>query len=306
MTACHTTENWRSYSDFYQHSYAEFAQEHRIAPGRLPFRMIKVDQCDHDLSDPCVPEIVLALPLRADQNNAWDWDMGDGWRHDSAAPGKMLLMPPDCPSHWHVKGARQLLVLTVATSTVSNILGLHTSGKLHEMLRPLTERTWSDELVSQLMLHLWQSAAGRCATDRVLADGALVTLVAQLAGRAGAQLAPSRLVALPAWRLQRVCDYVDAHVHEPISVYGMAAAAGLSVRHFARVFRQEMGETPHRWLTARRLARAAELLRQGHMPLAQIAQSCGFAGQSHFCKCFRQLTGQTPRRWVHQQGDESA
>jgi AraC family transcriptional regulator len=77
---------WTQYVDFYRESaYSIFPQQHRGAfPGRTSFRMIEVDQADHDFTDPNVPETVLALPLSAASDNRWSWNMGDGWRHEIA------------------------------------------------------------------------------------------------------------------------------------------------------------------------------------------------------------------------------
>lgn len=298
-------QSWNRYADFYRGSpYAAFPQEHRGSPGRLPFHMITVDQADHEFVDPSVPETVLALPLRASQDNEWAWDMGDGWHNETAVPGRMLLLPSDSPSRWRVKGSRQLLVLTVPTKTVRQILGSSTPDRLQDAFRPLAEKTWEDDFIQLLMMRLWKATAGQHMTDRLLVDGGLVTLVSHLVERSEAVQKPLKFVALPPWRLRRVFEYADAHLHEPLDLLALADAAGLSVRHFARAFREELGETPHRWLMARRLERATEMLRKNELPLAQIAEACGFAGQSHFTKVFKQLTGDTPKRWFHRQNTE--
>jgi AraC-like DNA-binding protein len=77
----------------------------------------------------------------------------------------------------------------------------------------------------------------------------------------------------------------------------LAAECGLSVRHFARAFRQSTGVPPHRWLLRRRVERAAELLGNRALPLADIAIACGFADQSHFTRVFTALMGASPNTW---------
>ncbi|WP_269502243.1 helix-turn-helix transcriptional regulator [Burkholderia sp. IMCC1007] len=147
------------------------------------------------------------------------------------------------------------------------------------------------------MMRLWDGTAAAHVTDRLLADGALTTLVTHLLQLAGAVERPMKHVALPSWRLKRIVDFVEAHLHEEIDLAALSAAAGLSARHFSRAFREEVGETPHRWLMARRTERAMELLRADRLPLAQIADACGFASQSHLSRVFKQITGETPGRW---------
>ena len=198
-----------------------------------------------------------------------------------------------------------VLALAIPSRTMRQVLGSSAPCDLTDAFRPLAQQTWEDDFVQALMMRLWEGAQGGHATDRLLVDGGLVTLVSHLAQRADSALRPVKYVALPQWRLKRVIDFVDAHLHEEIDLVALAHTAGLSVRHFARTFREQMGETPHRWVMDRRMARAMALITRNDMPLPDVAESCGFSGQSHFTKVFKQLTGTTPRRWFHQQKSEA-
>jgi AraC family transcriptional regulator len=290
-------DRWQRYADFYRDSaYAVFRQTHRGLEGQLPFRMIEVEQHDHDFTDPNVPEAVLALPLVASADNCWSWDMGDGWKHGRAAPGNMLMLPASVESRWKVVGRRKLLLLALPSDTISQI-SQQAPDCTHTSLQVLAQRTWRDRFVERLMLRLWEAARLAQTTDRLLADGILLALVLHLLQRAQADVVRDGKVILPAWRLRRVTEFVDAHLGERLSVSRLAAAAGLSERHFARAFRQEVGETPHQWIMKRRIERATEWLANSDTPLEQIAAQCGFVAISHFGRMFKVVTGETPRRW---------
>jgi transcriptional regulator GlxA family with amidase domain len=99
--------------------------------------------------------------------------------------------------------------------------------------------------------------------------------------------------------LRRVCEYVEAHLNENISIRVLAETAGLSMYHFARVFKQSMGVTPHGYLVQCRVRRAQELLAGTDLPLSEIALASGFSDQSHCARRFREHIGVTPRgyRW---------
>lgn len=293
--------SWTRYADFYRaSSYSAFPQEHRDSPGRLPFQMFMVEQAGHDFVDASVPEIVLSMALRVEQGNEYAWDMGSGWHREISVPGRIVLLPPENESRWKVKGDRQILVLAIPSRTFRQILGSVAPDRLSEAFMPLSDQTWEDNLIQPMLLRLWGATAGGHPTDRLLVDSGLVTVVSHLAQRLEVSHHPIKFVALAPWRLKRVVDYVDAHLHEPLDLLSLADVAGLSVRHFARAFREELGETPHRWLLARRLDRATQLLKRNDMPIARIAEACGFAGQSHFTKVFKELTGESPKRWFHQ------
>jgi len=89
----------------------------------------------------------------------------------------------------------------------------------------------------------------------------------------------------------RLKDYIAAHLGEPIEVASLASIAGRSAFHFTRVFAQSVGMTPHRYIVHLRLQRAAELMRDGRMSLAEIAAITGFADQSHLSRWVRRVHG---------------
>jgi AraC family transcriptional regulator len=300
-TLSDTRHDWQSYADFYRESgYSMFPQQHRGLAGRLPFRMIDVDQSDHTFTDPDVPESVLVLPLTVSAHNRWSWDMGNGWRHASAAPGSLLILPAGVESRWRVKGQRKLLLLTLPSATLQRVLDCALPDNLARSFHALTQAPWEDAFVAQTMVRLWDATLAHDPTDQLLADGALVALATHLLQRAGAGEKPGRRVAMPAWRLQRVTEFVDAHLHEDLGIATLADAAGLSVRHFTRAFTQQVGETPHRWLMNRRIERAKQRLAHSDDTLEQIARACGFSAQSHFTRVFRLITGEPPKRWQQQ------
>jgi transcriptional regulator GlxA family with amidase domain len=105
---------------------------------------------------------------------------------------------------------------------------------------------------------------------------------------------------LPPRALQRVREYIDAHLENTISIQALAAIVGLSMYHFARAFKQSAGMTPHDYLVARRVKRAQELLVDTDLPLSEIALASGFADQSHCARRFRERVGVSPSsyRWA--------
>jgi AraC family transcriptional regulator len=94
--------------------------------------------------------------------------------------------------------------------------------------------------------------------------------------------------------LQRLRDYIMAHLDEPIEVAALAGIAGRSEFHFTRIFARSVGMTPHRYVVHLRLRRAIELVRGGRCGLAEIAASTGFADQSHLSRWVRRVHGVSP------------
>jgi AraC family transcriptional regulator len=107
-------------------------------------------------------------------------------------------------------------------------------------------------------------------------------------------------------RLPRVLDYIEANLEGDLSIDRIASIACLSRYHFARAFRQAVGQPPHRYVSARRLERAKALLTRGDRPLVDIALSLGFSGQANFTRAFTQATGQAPGRYRQTAGSRRA
>ena len=77
----------------------------------------------------------------------------------------------------------------------------------------------------------------------------------------------------------------------------IASAAYLSEYHFARLFKQIAGVTPHVYLANLRLERARKLLVETVLPISEIAAMVGYQSQSHFSKMFKSVAGVTPRAY---------
>jgi AraC-like DNA-binding protein len=93
---------------------------------------------------------------------------------------------------------------------------------------------------------------------------------------------------------ERICDFIESHVSEKISLDALSAMAGLSPHHFARAFQQSMGLPPHRYLLRRRLEHVERMLQETKLPLSQIALAVGFSDQSHLARHFRRVAGVPP------------
>jgi AraC-like DNA-binding protein len=94
--------------------------------------------------------------------------------------------------------------------------------------------------------------------------------------------------------LRRTREHIERRLAHRISLPELAAIAGLSAGHFSRAFKQSVGMSPHRYLLKRRIAAAAELIRNTERPLAEVALSVGFCDQSHFTRVFAREWGDTP------------
>ncbi|MBW4462692.1 MAG: AraC family transcriptional regulator [Nodosilinea sp. WJT8-NPBG4] len=95
----------------------------------------------------------------------------------------------------------------------------------------------------------------------------------------------------------QVKAYVDAHLHQELTLVELAAIARLSPAYFARLFKHSEGITPHQYILQRRVERAQFWLRHSPLGLAEIAAKVGFCDQSHLTRWFKRLAGATPTQF---------
>ena len=118
--------------------------------------------------------------------------------------------------------------------------------------------------------------------------------------RSGGQMQFSRKgAAAPAGRsaLQEVQRWVAANPAADHSVAALAKRADLSPRHFARLFRNEVGITPASWIETTRVTVARRLLEGGRHSPKQVAARCGFADADTLRRAFARRVGVTPAEY---------
>jgi len=102
---------------------------------------------------------------------------------------------------------------------------------------------------------------------------------------------------LPECRLRRVTAYIEGNLNAELRLAQLAAVIHMSRYHFARLFKQATGVSPHRFVLQRRIRAAATLLGDSTPSITAIARAVGFTTASHFSTTFRRSTGLTPTEY---------
>ena len=158
-----------------------------------------------------------------------------------------------------------------------------------------------DPLVEQLLLTLdgvlrhWEPSA------RTYVDHLGCALAAQLArqhGLTGARSGPAEGSAtrpgLTDRQFAAVRELMEGRLAGPIPLRDMAVVVRLSVSQFSRQFKTRTGLSPHQFLVQLRVDAACRLLRNSALPIAELAQRCGFSHQEHLTRVLRAHLGITP------------
>ncbi|MDG0814178.1 AraC family transcriptional regulator [Cohnella rhizosphaerae] len=91
--------------------------------------------------------------------------------------------------------------------------------------------------------------------------------------------------------------FIRASLALPITAARAAEAAGLSERHFYRLFAKATGLTFSSYVQRLRIERGCELLRHTRLSVQEIAESVGYQDRGHFLDVFKKITGLAPRAY---------
>ena len=88
--------------------------------------------------------------------------------------------------------------------------------------------------------------------------------------------------------------YMEAHLHEPLTIPHLARLCYLSPDYFARRFAATTGQSPIAYLRTLRVQRAAQRLLFTSDSIEQIADHCGFPNRQYFTRVFTSVLGLPP------------
>lgn len=96
-------------------------------------------------------------------------------------------------------------------------------------------------------------------------------------------------------RFGKVLDYIEVHLHEPLSVERLAGVANFSRFHFHRQFADYIGVGVARYVLLMRLRRATyQIAFDRKARIIDIAYDAGFENPESFTRAFRSAFGQSP------------
>lgn len=102
--------------------------------------------------------------------------------------------------------------------------------------------------------------------------------------------------------VERMLDYIDNHLTEPISLQMLAKAAWFSPWHSARMFKELTGLAPFTYLRHRRLSEAARQLQTEGTKVVDVAFDFVFDSHEGFTRAFSRQFGMSPQAFQQHLG----
>lgn len=100
--------------------------------------------------------------------------------------------------------------------------------------------------------------------------------------------------------IQEAISYIHTHVIENPGVEQIASFCGLSSSRFKAKFKEELGITPHAYITALKIDTAKILLKNPQNSITDVAYQLNFTSSNHFSSVFKKQTGYTPSEFRNQ------
>ncbi len=107
------------------------------------------------------------------------------------------------------------------------------------------------------------------------------------------RLAPTLFDFRETWKID-LLEFMELNFTHDLSMEEFASYSGRSLSTFKRDFAKISPTTPQRWLQAKRLDRAKELVSTGQSRPSDVYLAVGFRNRSHFATAFKQRFGCTP------------
>ncbi|MEQ8671790.1 MAG: AraC family transcriptional regulator [Aggregatilineales bacterium] len=224
---------------------------------------------------------------------------GNAFRHRGsehiATPGTVIVINPQ----------------ELHTGSAANELGLHYRAMypgvilMRQIATELTGSPWGmpffkqsiiyDPLVAGLMQRFHNIV--RTEASIMAQQTALRVALGQLVARHAVNRPQVQALGDERLAVAKARDYLEEHYTENVTLETLSELTALSPFYLARVFHQQVGLPPHKYLTHIRITRAKALLTLGNSAL-DVALATGFTDQSHLTRHFKRIVGITPGHYA--------
>lgn len=98
-------------------------------------------------------------------------------------------------------------------------------------------------------------------------------------------------------RIEDLRHYIMRNIGEPLTIADLAGYGHIGDRQLTRIFKNELGTTPHAYIESVRVERARNQLESTDATLERIASTCGFGTIDTLVRAFRRRLDTTPTEY---------
>lgn len=227
------------------------------------------------------------------QSNAV-WDVGADFRRRTGIAAESVFITASAPLYWqrwnHVSESIEIWLDRDRLNRMSQDAGGPTT--INFDYRDL----FHDPIIVGIAARFRAALLGGYPQDAVQAEALADTLAAHFLHRYQGvrSIAKVPIRKLDRNALQLIDEHILANLDSALDLGTLSELVGMTRFHFARSFKATTGVPVYRFVTDRRMNRAAALLHTTDWTVRQVAESVGFSSMSHFLLQFSRAWGRRP------------
>ena len=96
-------------------------------------------------------------------------------------------------------------------------------------------------------------------------------------------------------KIKKSAEYIAENYMKPdINIKMLAQKSNMSEVYFRKLFKEEFGVSPKKYIISSRIHLAKNLIESGYYTLSEVAEKCGFSDYKYFSTEFKKITGSSP------------
>lgn len=206
--------------------------------------------------------------------------------------GDIDIVPSGEAGGFDAESAYESLEIQVARGSLERVAG--EMGRAGSETRLRVRHMLRNDRILYLVQALDEDSRSDVPSGPLYAESIGVALAIQLLGLSEDRV--PRTGRLTNRQLRELCEYIDVHLDQPLTLSVLSRKIGASSSHLRAWFKMATGTTIHRYILRKRVERARLLLSQGRLSTSEVALAAGFSHQSHLARWMRREYGYTPGR----------
>lgn len=231
------------------------------------------------------PEYELTLILKGRGRRL----VGDN--HENFESGDLALIGPGLPHTWvsdgNFKGKSEAIVLQFSKDFIERFVGLDELSAIHKLLLYAKQGISFKGKKSAIVKEQMKLLPAKRGVEKITG---LLHILNELSKLKSAPLASSFYQPLKGkeneYRINKVCQYIQKHAAEQLTIHKAAALIHLSPGAFCKFFKRITGKTFSDYVNDIRIANVCSELMATDKQVAEIAYGNGFETLTYFNRVF--------------------
>ena len=254
----------------------------------------------HFLSASECPEMVteqLTLSIKIGNFFATDWRLDGELKRCNMRWGDIAVLPKGIVNSAVWYDCSEVILLSIDSFLVDKVACETLNSN---SIQVIPQRQIRDAQIVNIALALKAELESGCLAGKFYVDyltNALIVYLLKKYSNGDRQLNKILKIDVSEAKINQVKDYINDNLTENLNLEKISGITQISPYHFARIFKQKTGYSPHQYIIKCRIERAKKLLSKTNLSIIEIAHSIGCSSQSNFTSLFRKKVGTTPKKY---------